>query len=135
MGWMFAGTDQRGREIGYGIVATCDLQGCDEVINRGLDTVCGDMHDSDMGCARYYCSEHQHRPYVACRHQGKWAHGRTRCLLMTRRRHPALDADEEYCACHGWVGGVEQSFVDHVLAQNGWGKTEREEYLARRKAA
>lgn len=68
MGWAFCGTDGDGREIGYGIPATCDHPGCNKEIDRGLAYCCGGMHggqgyfDEDLqtwfGCGRYFCSEH-----------------------------------------------------------------------------
>lgn len=58
MGWAY-GTNLDGREIGYGVVATCDKDGCDEEIDRGLAYACGDTHGADeVSCARYFCSEH-----------------------------------------------------------------------------
>lgn len=68
MGWAFCGTDDMGREIGYGVPATCDHPGCDKEIDRGLAYCCGGMHggqgyyDEDLqtwfGCGRYFCAEH-----------------------------------------------------------------------------
>lgn len=58
MGWG-SGTNAQGREIGYLVEATCDLDGCDEKIDRGLAHVCGGMHDGgDHGCGGYFCGEH-----------------------------------------------------------------------------
>lgn len=58
MGWGYGINDQ-GREVGYGVEATCDHEGCDEKIDRGLAYVCGGMHDGDEhGCGRYFCGEH-----------------------------------------------------------------------------
>lgn len=58
MGWAY-GVNQEGREIGYGVEATCDLDGCDEQIDRGLWHVCGGMHDGgEHGCGRYFCGSH-----------------------------------------------------------------------------
>lgn len=63
MGWAFCGTDRNGREIGYGISATCDHEGCEKEIDRGLAYACGDMHGEDMyWCHRYFCPDHlKHR--------------------------------------------------------------------------
>jgi hypothetical protein len=61
MGWAFCGTDDSGREIGYGVVATCDSPGCEAVIDRGLGYVCGPMHlSSEWGCAKYFCEKHRY---------------------------------------------------------------------------
>lgn len=59
MGWAFCGTDDDGREIGYGVTAVCDHPGCTAEIDRGLAYACGGMHGGgDQGCGRYYCSAH-----------------------------------------------------------------------------
>jgi hypothetical protein len=58
MGWAF-GVNREGREVGYGVLATCDQDGCNARIDRGLGCVCGGMHDGDEhGCGRYFCGEH-----------------------------------------------------------------------------
>lgn len=58
MGWAF-GVNAEGREVGYGVEATCDFEGCDAKIDRGLYYVCGGMHDGDEhGCGRYFCGSH-----------------------------------------------------------------------------
>lgn len=58
MGWSY-GTNGEGREVGYAVDATCDKDGCDAKINRGLAYCCGDMHDGDEHCCgRYFCYEH-----------------------------------------------------------------------------
>lgn len=59
MGWSY-GHNRDGREIGYAVPATCDQEGCDEKIDRGLAHVCGGMHDADwnVGCGNYFCAEH-----------------------------------------------------------------------------
>jgi len=58
MGWAFCGTNNHGQEMGYGVEATCDEPGCDEVIDRGLAHVCGRMHEDDETCHKYYCGRH-----------------------------------------------------------------------------
>jgi hypothetical protein len=58
MGWGY-GVNTEGREVGYSVEATCDLDGCDAVIDRGLGYCCGGMHDGGKhGCGRYFCGEH-----------------------------------------------------------------------------
>lgn len=58
MGWAY-GHNAEGREVGYSVAATCDLDGCDEKIDRGLAYVCGGMHDGgEFGCGRYFCPSH-----------------------------------------------------------------------------
>lgn len=118
MGWAFCGTDYYGREIGYGIEATCDKRGCDELIDRGLGCICGDMHhgpfDMAPGCGRYYCEDHRGwpGPRGGCRHKGKQAWGKTKCQLMRREqrvgtkkvkdRYDWVYEDRYYCACREW---------------------------------
>ncbi|KZN58922.1 hypothetical protein N473_26255 [Pseudoalteromonas luteoviolacea CPMOR-1] len=61
MGWSNCGEDSAGRPIGYAFEATCDHQGCNSKINRGLSYACGDMHgETELGCERYFCEEHRH---------------------------------------------------------------------------
>jgi hypothetical protein len=44
---------------GYSVKATCDEEGCDAEIDRGLAYVCGDMHDgNEHSCGKYFCGEH-----------------------------------------------------------------------------
>ena len=60
MGWANCGEDDLGRQIGYAHEATCDAQGCETKIDRGLSYVCGGMHGGDgFGCGRYFCQEHR----------------------------------------------------------------------------
>lgn len=59
MGWSHCGTDDDGREIGYGVSATCDQPECNAKIDRGLAYCCGSMHGGgDHGCGRYFCGKH-----------------------------------------------------------------------------
>lgn len=59
MGWAFCGVDKDGRPIGYGVEATCDAEGCEEKIDRGLGYACGGMHgQNEVGCDRYFCPKH-----------------------------------------------------------------------------
>ncbi len=65
MGWA-TGTNAEGRDIGYGIQATCDRPGCDTEIDRGIYFACGDMHDGgDHGCGKYFCDGHMGYRVVA----------------------------------------------------------------------
>ena len=62
MGWSI-GFDKRwgkyGRDIGYGVPATCDHPGCGEEIDRGLSYVCGgDAYGGEHGCGLFFCREH-----------------------------------------------------------------------------
>lgn len=59
MGWANCGVDVNGRPIGYAHKATCDEDGCDTAIHRGLAYACGGMHGEDSGfCDRYFCYDH-----------------------------------------------------------------------------
>jgi hypothetical protein len=67
MGWAY-GIAHDGREIGYGVEATCDQPGCDAKIDRGIGYLCGDhaglavvLDGADgPGCGRYYCGQHNY---------------------------------------------------------------------------
>ncbi len=59
------GTDSKGRPIGYEVGATCDHDGCEERIDRGLSHSCGEMHGEvdreyqlDTSCEGYFCFDH-----------------------------------------------------------------------------
>lgn len=62
MGWSL-GTNNNGREVGYGVPAVCDFEGCEAEIDRGLSYACGENHDegeNEYGayCEWYYCYDH-----------------------------------------------------------------------------
>lgn len=53
-----------GREAGYMVDATCDKDGCETEIDRGLGYLCGRFpnghrDDNEPGCGNYFCLEHQ----------------------------------------------------------------------------
>lgn len=86
MGWANCGTDSRGRPIGYAHEATCDHEGCENRIDRGLDHACGDMHGPEdrnggIGCEEYFCSLHL---YVCADNIGRCA----KCTEEYEREHP-----------------------------------------------
>jgi len=57
MGWSIGEDD--GRDIGYGVPATCDYPGCTEKIDRGLSYVCGgEPYGGDEGCGLFFCEDH-----------------------------------------------------------------------------
>ena len=60
MGWGDCGLDSKGRPIGYLFEATCDYEGCDEKIDRGLSYACGGMHGeaTRYDCEGYFCDKH-----------------------------------------------------------------------------
>lgn len=51
------GTGEGGRDIGYGVIATCDHPKCDEKIDRGMSYCCGE-YTTEHGCGLYFCSKH-----------------------------------------------------------------------------
>lgn len=60
MGWGLC-VNAKGRDCGYMVGSTCDKDGCEAKIDRGLDYVCGGMHDGgEHGCGGYFCDEHCH---------------------------------------------------------------------------
>jgi hypothetical protein len=58
MGYGNCGTDSQGRPIGYNHQATCDEEGCEEKIDRGMAYACGGTHGSDCCCEKYFCGKH-----------------------------------------------------------------------------
>lgn len=57
MGWSIG--DFNGRDIGYGVPATCDYPGCGAEIHRGLAFVCGsNAHGGEHGCGLFFCPYH-----------------------------------------------------------------------------
>lgn len=59
MGWANCGEDSKGRPIGYAHSATCDIDGCEASIDRGLSYACGGMHGEDVySCEGYACDQH-----------------------------------------------------------------------------
>ena len=59
MGWGNCGKDSKGRPIGYNHKATCDFEGCNEKIDRGLAFACGGMHgENENYCEGYFCAKH-----------------------------------------------------------------------------
>lgn len=61
MGWAYG--EVNGREVGYSVEATCDKEGCEAKIDRGLAYCCGGMHGGDeYSCGGYFCSAHRTHP-------------------------------------------------------------------------
>lgn len=59
MGWSVGYDSSWGRDIGYGVPATCDFPGCGAEIDRGLSFVCGsDPMGGEYGCGLYFCGIH-----------------------------------------------------------------------------
>lgn len=62
MGWSI-GHDGRwgkyGRDIGYGVPATCDHPCCGAEIDRGLSYICvSEPYGGDHGCGLFFCGSH-----------------------------------------------------------------------------
>lgn len=74
MGWSIGYDNQRKRDIGYGVPATCDQPGCGREIDRGLSYVCGsEPLGGESGCGLYFCAEHL-----------RYDHGASHTLLCER---------------------------------------------------
>jgi len=60
MGWSLGFDNKWGRDIGYGVPATCDQPGCDVKIDRGLAYVCAHQqpYGGEDGCGLYFCHAH-----------------------------------------------------------------------------
>ncbi|MFB6392583.1 hypothetical protein [Polymorphospora lycopeni] len=58
MGYAFY-TLPNGREAGYDVPDTCNLDGCNEQIDRGMAYLCGEEPGGDeYGCGGYFCYGH-----------------------------------------------------------------------------
>lgn len=61
MSWAIGYDDTWKRDIGYGVPAYCDHQGCSANIDRGLSCVCGgEPYGGERGCGLYFCDKHLH---------------------------------------------------------------------------
>lgn len=92
MSWAF-GLSGEGREIGYGVLATCAEGGCTAAIDCGLSYVCGSMHDGgELGCGDYFCGRHLYGggPEQLCR----------ACSDLYEAAHPEDDADHQATCEH-----------------------------------
>jgi hypothetical protein len=60
MSWAVGYDSRWGRDIGYGVPATCDHPGCGAAIDRGLAYVCAgsEPYGGEDGCGLYFCGEH-----------------------------------------------------------------------------
>lgn len=59
MGWSIGYDTNWGRDIGYGVPATCDHPECNEKIDRGLSFICGaEPYGGKKGCGLYFCHAH-----------------------------------------------------------------------------
>jgi hypothetical protein len=59
MGWSIGFDSNWGRDVGYGVPATCDQLGCGKPIDRGLAYVCGGQpYGGEYGCGLFFCTDH-----------------------------------------------------------------------------
>lgn len=59
MSWAVGYDSHWRRDIGYGVPALCDHEGCTEPIDRGLSYICGgEPYGGEEGCGLYFCSRH-----------------------------------------------------------------------------
>ncbi len=56
MGWSIGYVG--GRDVGYGVPATCEYPTCKAIIDRGLSYACGGFPDSEYGCGLFFCGKH-----------------------------------------------------------------------------
>lgn len=133
MGWANCGEDTKGRPIGYAHDATCDHEGCEAVIDRGLGYACGGMHGAGETCEGYFCGAHmthRHLPgedrweqvCIPCaadldeaqkRDYGDTLQSVVRALLM-------IELDEPAAA----QGLLETAINDIYEVQRAWGEIE-----------
>lgn len=73
MGWAYGRNDE-GREVGYGLIACCDMPNCYTIIDRGMAYMCGNIITAvtfggqGPGCGKYFCSEHEPTDVHRCTH-------------------------------------------------------------------
>ena len=83
MGWSIG--EHNGRDIGYGVPATCDHPGCGEPIDRGLAYVCGgEPYGGDHGCGLFFCADHRKMAGKRREH----AELCSQCYVGSARPHP-----------------------------------------------
>lgn len=59
MGWSIGYDPTWDRDVGYGVPAICDHEGCNEEIHRGLSHVCGgEPYGGEKGCGLFFCGAH-----------------------------------------------------------------------------
>lgn len=62
MGWSLGVDSSRphgDQEIGYGVPATCEHEGCNKKIDRGLAYACGGQpYEDSYYCNRFFCYTH-----------------------------------------------------------------------------
>lgn len=119
MGWA-VGTDSNGRDIGYGVPATCDHPECDVKIDRGLSYVCGgEPYGGHAGCGLFFCETHLGYAYTEDGDDLLDAFGDTLPQMCERciDYHQSPDADYPECfqpkADH-------LEWINHKLTHESW---------------
>lgn len=120
------GQNNNGREIGYGVEATCDHPGCNVVIDRGIAYCCGGDEgpgnagmDDEPYCGGYFCASH----LFFIPSLGKFDAGLMVCLACLDRaecptcRGRGHDGEGEYCETCDSHGVVTQCYVNGVNAR------------------
>lgn len=79
MGWAHGHID--GKPVGYGVAATCEEDGCEARINRGLAYRCSSSPTD--GCGGYFCESHLHA--TSGRSAGLW------CRRCSSTHEQAID--------------------------------------------
>lgn len=107
------------RPIGYAVLATCDKRGCKAEIDRGLGSICGEMHhgpfDDGPGCGLYYCGDHSGwvGPRGGCPHRGKRAWGVTlSCMVSDEPGQNICLLRGGHAGLHAWEDGWEDNGED-----------------------
>ena len=88
MGWSIGYDTNWGRDIGYGVPATCDHPECNEKIDRGLSFICGaEPYGGKKGCGLYFCHAHLQGYPQRCERCAEVPQG-FRCVPVGGRRLP-----------------------------------------------
>lgn len=91
--WAIGYDEYWNRDIGYGVPGKCDHPECNEIIDRGIEHVCGgEPYGGDSCCGLYFCKKHLkntalssgEEPYPAC----------ARCTAGEAPFEPTPDTDE-----------------------------------------
>jgi hypothetical protein len=66
MGWSLG--NDNGRDVGYGVPATCDHPKCNADIDRGLAYICAneELGGGEHGCGLFFCYAHRIGRHGTC---------------------------------------------------------------------
>lgn len=57
--WSIGYDEHWNRDIGHQVPGICDHPGCDRLIHRGVEHVCGgEPYGGELCCGLYFCEEH-----------------------------------------------------------------------------